>query len=49
MVPVASVIAALVQLLGDEAAPVSPVWGLLNAALNGLTLILVALVYSRRR
>lgn len=37
------------RLLGDEAAPVSPIWGSVNALLNGATLVLVALVYTRRR
>lgn len=36
-----------VRLLGDEAAPVSPVWGLMNAALNGATLIFVAIIAKR--
>lgn len=44
-----AIAAASPHLLGDEAAPVSPVWGSLNALLNGLTLIGVALIYRSRR
>lgn len=40
---------ALVHVAGDEVAPVSPLWGVLNATLNGLTLVVVAALYSRRR
>jgi hypothetical protein len=42
-------IAIVIALLGDETAPVSPVWGALNALLNALTLITVAAIYTRRR
>jgi hypothetical protein len=35
--------------LGDGAVPVSPVWGLVNAALNAATLVAVAAIYTRRR
>lgn len=42
-------LAIVIALLGDEAAPVSPVWGALNALLNALTLITVAAIYTRRR
>jgi hypothetical protein len=35
------------ELLGDDAAPVSPIWGLLNASLNGLTLVIVAIIAKR--
>jgi hypothetical protein len=41
--------AVFVSLLGDEAAPTHPVWGLVNATLNALTLVVVAALYSRRR
>jgi hypothetical protein len=43
-------VTALLQVLaGGEAAPVSPIWGILNALLNALTLITVAAIYTRRR
>lgn len=45
----AGVIAILVRLLGDDAVPVSPVWGALNAVLNGMTLIAVAYIARRGR
>lgn len=38
----------LVTLLAADTAPVSPVWGLANAVLNGLTLIGVAFIGLRR-
>lgn len=38
----------VLELLGDDTAPVSPIWGVLNAALNGATLVVVALVYTRK-
>jgi hypothetical protein len=35
--------------LGDETVPVSPVWGVVNALLNALTLVTCAAIYARAR
>lgn len=44
-----NIVQLALAIAGDEAAPVSPIWGSVNALLNAATVVLCALIYTRRR